>query len=88
MKVQISNPKIQETQYGSYTPVFFEGSFRYDLYKSKLTGDEVIDSILSMGASDLSPVQTVHTYESRKKCHCCFAGYGHTVNLCLNSNNL
>jgi hypothetical protein len=85
--VLIQNPITQETQYGSYTPIFFEGNFRYDNYKSKVTGEEMTEAVLALNNPDFSPVQTKRTYDSMNKCHCCFAGYAHTVNLCNNSRN-
>lgn len=85
----INNAPIQKTTYGSYTPKFFDftnGSFRIDLYKSDSTKDETHESILCLGKNDISPVQTEHTYKSRCNCHCCFAGYAHTVDLCNERN--
>ena len=83
----IQNPITQETKYGSYTPVFFDGNFRYDNYKSKLSGEEIMESVLALNNQDFSPVQTERTYESGKNCHCCFAGYAHTIHLCQNRVN-
>jgi hypothetical protein len=83
MLSHISHPTKQTTKYGSFLPKYFEGSFRYDLYTSHSTGDEVLEHILSLGKNDFSPVKIESaTYAERKKCHCCFAGYSHTVALC------
>jgi hypothetical protein len=77
--------------YGTYTPQFFEGAYRYDLYKphdSQTVFSETIESVMCTGHNDFSPVKTSRaTYEDRTNCHCCFAGYAHTVELCNDRNN-
>ncbi len=82
----IDNANVQNTMYGSYTPKYFfqadlGGYFRHDEYKSKSSGDISGDNVLVLDRFDLSPVQTEYEYLKRD-CHCCFAGYAHSVNQC------
>lgn len=85
-RIKINNPQTQITKYGTYTPAFFEGRFRYDVWISDSTKEESLDAIMCLDHSDLSPVQTNRTYEQACNCHCCFASYGHTVALCNDRN--
>ena len=86
MSKPINNPKKQETDYGTYTPMFFDGNFRYDNYKprdSATSFTESTEAIMCLSNTDLSEVkQSEPTVQEREKCHACFAGYAHTVALC------
>ena len=83
MKIEIVSPQTQKTNYGTFKPLYFEGRFRYDEYQSHSTKETILESILCLNSNDLSHVKTYRpTYEERQNCHCCFAGYGHTLNLC------
>lgn len=81
----------QETTYGTITVTGFSkcGRHRYHDYKSKQDGEITSESILCLDGNDNSPLQTVRaTVEMRENCHCCFAGYGHTVALCNDRNKI
>jgi len=84
MKVIINNPTTQKTKYGSYTPQYFIEGIRYDLYKG--SEGEVIESVLVLNTQDTSEVQTKREYNSMLNCHCCFANYAHSINLCNERN--
>ena len=87
MSKQINNPKKQETDYGTYTTMFFDGNFRYDNYEpSNKYLTESTEAIMCLSNTDLSEVkQSNPTVKEREKCHACFAGYPHTVALCSNN---
>ena len=91
MKTTIKQANKQVTDYGTYTPQYFEGSYRYDLYKphnSETEFSETIEAVMCIGHNDFSAVKTSRaTYENRINCYCCFAGYAHTVDLCNDRNN-
>lgn len=88
MYYEIKNATEQFATYGSYKPVSFNDNIRYDEYRSFSTGNiECIEPVLALNNNDLSPVKIERaTVEEREKCHCCFAGYAHTVALCNNRN--
>lgn len=86
MRLNISNPAIQHLTYGSAKPLFFEGRTRYHEYTNYKTQEVVHESVLCLDSNDLSPIKTGSaTYEERQNCHCCFAGYAHSIDLCNKS---
>jgi hypothetical protein len=83
MQKEIKNPPTQETKYGTYIPQFFKKgdfgtySFRYDLWRSKNSGEETLESIMCNGDNDLTPV--VNIADSYfPECYGCWAGVAHT----------
>jgi hypothetical protein len=84
--IKIKNPKVQHTNYGTFTPVKFtvidkvrcSSYSRVDTYKSMSTGDEVNEVIFITDREDLSPVYLGKDYSS--KCHGCYLGYAHSQN--------
>lgn len=90
MRTTIKEPQPQHAEYGVYTPEFFENGIRYDLYKRYEPADdfyEYHEPVMCIDHTDLSPIKLERaTYDERCNCHCCFAGYAHTVNLCADRN--
>lgn len=88
MKTTTLTASPQTTAHGEYMPLYFDSGIRYDRYTAKVTGETATEAVLAIDNSDLSHVKTGRaTVQERENCHCCFAGYAHTVNLCNSRQN-
>jgi len=72
-----------ECTYGFSTPKYYfpvdNSFFRMDLWKSKRTGEETLESVMCDGITDLSS-SISENIKYNSLCYCCYAGYGHTLN--------
>lgn len=84
MNLKISNPQVQETKYGTYTPVKFfmvdNSMWRHDVYTSKQSGDTEGEHVITEGRFDLTPVFIEGQHGKYiSDCYGCWTGHAHTV---------
>ena len=87
--INITQEVKQVCDYGTYKPKYFyqvdNGFFRYDEYTNHLSGEVSGDNVKVASKTDLSPI--VIGRGNSELCHCCFAGYPHSVNSCQQSQD-